>query len=359
MGNLFMYEILPLTATIKVTLLNILIWIGMYFLARYCRKSLKQYITKKNIQNQQITLAGRDITLVSLSKQLINILFVILALQSLSITNNGSGLKELLDIKLISAGRFNVTVYSLFFLMILIVGAKLLTTFARLFIHRRLAAKQWIDKSREYTLTLMVEYLIYTICIVVGLKSFGVDITLLIASSAALFVGLGLGIQKIFADIVSGLIILFEGSIKVGDIVQIPEGQARIVQINIRTSKARTVGGNTVIIPNSKLTTENVSHWTMHNKSVRFSIDVYVQPESNADQVKQVLYDAALKHNAVDKRKNIVVLLEEFTDKNHLYRLFFWSERIWEIEVIKSDIRFAIEADLRKNNIALSSPKEK
>ncbi len=357
--NVLYYKFIILTSTVAISPLNIIIWIGIYFVARFVKKAIKVYISKKNIQTQQITLAGKEITLVSLSKQIVNILFVIFALQSLSITNNGSGLKELLDIKLLETSKFNLTVYNVFFITILVVAAKLLSTFARLFIQRNLAGKQWIDKGREYTFTMVVKYFIYTIITVIALNSLGIDITLVVASSAALLVGLGLGIQKIFADIISGFIILFEGSIKVGDIVQLNEGQARIVQINIRTSKARTVDGNTIIIPNSRLTTENVNHRSFNNKPLRYSVSIYVSPESNTAQVKQLLYDCLLSHTAVDKRKNIMILLEEFTDTNQQYKMVFWTDKVWEVDVIKSDLRYAADETLRKNGIACGTPNTK
>jgi small-conductance mechanosensitive channel len=342
MHDFFYYQILVLTPFISIKLINLFIWMVLYYMARFCRVALTRFVRKKNIGQQQITLVGRDITLISLAKQLVNILFLVLALQSLSFTNNGNGLRELLDITLFEAGKFKLTVFNIFMLVILVVTAKLINTFARLFIHRTLAGKQWIDKGKEYTIVLIVQYFIYAIFTILIVRSFGVDLTLLVASSAALFVALGLGIQKIFADVISGFIILFEGSIKVGDIVEISEGQARIIQINIRTSKARTAEGNVVIIPNSKLTTERVNHWSFNNKSVRYSISVQVARKHEVARVRQLLYDCALSHKNVDKRKNVLILMEGISPKANQFKLCFWTDKIWEIEMIKSDLRFAL-----------------
>ena len=337
-------------------MLNFIIWIALYFVARYAKRGLKKYIRKQNIHNQQITLAVREITFISLARQIINILFVIIALQSLSITNNGSGLKELLDIKIFEYGKLNISVFNISLFIILLVSAKLITTLMRLFVQRTVAEKKWIDKGKEYTITTLSQYFIYTVCIVIGLRSFGFDLTFIVASSAALLVGIGLGVQKIFADIISGFIILFEGTIKVGDIIQVPEGQARIIQINIRTSKVRTTSGSVVVIPNSKLTTENINHWSFNNKSVRYSINIYTEPGTNLEQVKQLIYDCALNHPMTDKKKSIMVSLEEFTESNSHLKLFFWTDKIWEIEIIKSDLRFAVEQVFRTNGIRTGTP---
>jgi small-conductance mechanosensitive channel len=351
--------LINLTPTIGISLLNIFIWIGLIFAARYTKLAVKRYVRGKNIHKQQITLAGREITFISLAKQVTNIVFALIALQSLSITNNGSGLGELLAIKLLDFGKDSkivLSVYTVSLFIVLIVGAKLLTTFMRLFVQRTVADKKWIDKGKEYTIITLVKYFIYSVCIVIGMRACGFDLTILLASSAALLVGLGLGIQRIFADIISGFIILFEGTFKVGDIIEVPEGQARIIQINIRTSKARTTGGNVIVIPNSKLTMESINHWSFNNKPVRYSITVYAEPGSDLALVKQLLYDCALNHPHVDKKKNVQVVLEEFTDANNKLKLWFWTEKIWEIDTIKSDLRFAAEESLRIHGIRSGSP---
>ncbi|HYG53308.1 MAG TPA: mechanosensitive ion channel domain-containing protein [Flavobacteriales bacterium] len=352
----FTEPFINLTPTIGISVLNVLIWVGLFFAARFTNRAVRNYVRKKNIHRQQITLAGREITLISLARQLTNILFVVLGLQSLSVTNNGSGLRQLLDIKLLEYGRVSVSVYSITLFIILIVAAKLAATFLRLYIMRAASDKKWIEKGQLYTIVTLVKYFIYTVCLIIGLRSCGFDLTILLASSAALLVGLGLGIQRIFADIISGFIILFEGTFKVGDIIQVHEGQARIMQINIRTSKVRTTGGNVIVIPNSKLTTESINHWSFNNKPVRFSITVYAEPGSDLAQVRQLLYDCALNHPHVDKKKTVQVVLEEFTEANSQLKLWFWTEKIWEIDTIKSDLRFAAEEQLRLHGIRSGSP---
>lgn len=356
MLDFFKYPLIILTPTVAISFLNIIIWIALFILARYAKRAVKRLIRKQNIHNQQITLAGKEITFISLGKQIINILFVIAALQSLSITNNGTGLRELLDIKILEFGKINISVYNVSLFIILLVSAKLFTTLMRLFIQRTVAEKKWIDKGKEYTITTLAQFFIYTICIVIGLRSFGFDLTFIVASSAALLVGIGLGVQRIFADLISGFIILFEGTFKVGDIIQVPEGQARIIQINIRTSKARTTSGNVLVIPNSKLTTENINHWSFNNKSVRYSITVYTEPGTDLSLVKQLLHDCAFNHPFVDKKKNIQISLEEFTESNSQLKLYFWTDKIWEVEVIKSDLRFSAEEVFRNQGIQMGTP---
>lgn len=345
------YPLVWLTPSIHISLLNILIWVGLFFAARYTKRALKKYVRSKNIHQQQITLAGKEIPFLSLVKQLTNILFVIIALQSLSLTNNGSGLKQLLDIKILEFGKFNVSVYNVSLFILLLVIAKLLSTLVKLSLQKVVSGKSWIDKGKEYTITTLAQYFIYTIFIVIGIRSFGVDLTLLVASSAALFVGLGLGIQKIFGDIVSGFILLFEGTVKVGDIVDVDGEKARIVQINIRTSKARTYDGNVIIVPNSKLTTENINHWSFNNKSVRFDVNFYLKPDISPEVVRQILYDCALQHPQTDKRKNVMVLFDGFIEGKNHFKLYFWTEKIWEIDIIKSDLRFAAEQSFRSNGL--------
>jgi small-conductance mechanosensitive channel len=153
-----------------------------------------------------------------------------------------------------------------------------------------------------------------------------------------------------------GLLFYLKGTFKVGDIIQIPEGQARIIQINIRTSKARTASGSVLVIPNSKLTMENINHWSFNNKSVRYWVSLYTEPGADLVLVKQLLYDCALNHPMIDKKKSIQISLEEFTETNSQLKLHFWTDKIWEVDVVKSDLRFSIEEAFRAHGIQTGTP---
>jgi small-conductance mechanosensitive channel len=108
-----------------------------------------------------------------------------------------------------------------------------------------------MDEAKKYSIFSLFTYFFYTICIIIGLQILGFDITLLLAGSAALLVGLGLGIQNLFSDYISGIIILFDNSIKVGYVIEVNQLVCQVQEIKIRTSQVLTRDDKYIIIPNT------------------------------------------------------------------------------------------------------------
>ena len=130
----------------------------------------------------------------------------------------------------------------------------------------------------------------------------------------------------------------------------------KVDHIYIRTSQLKTLDGKTIIVPNSNLTKDNVINWSISDKVTRFYISVGVAYGSDTQKVKEILYQCALKHPMVEKRRNIAVILEDFGNYSLNFKVFFWAKKTWEILNIKSDIRFAIDQAFRKNNIKIPYP---
>lgn len=171
-----------------------------------------------------------------------------------------------------------------------------------------------------------------------------------------MFVGLGLGLKEFFTDLVSGFILLNDGSIKVGDIIELDGSIARVEKISIRTSHVKTTDGKTIIVPNSKFTEENLTNWSISAKVTRFHIDVGVAYGSDTELVKELLYNVALEHASVDKNQNIIVMFDDFGDSALKFQLYFWAQRTWDIKVVMSDLRFEIDKSFRLHNISIPFP---
>jgi small-conductance mechanosensitive channel len=170
-------------------------------------------------------------------------------------------------------------------------------------------------------------------------------------------VGIGFGLQSILADVFSGVILLFDGSIKVGDVVEMPNQEiCKVNHIFIRTSQLKTLDGKTIIVPNGYLTRESVTNWTISDKVTRFNISVGVGYGSDTQLVKEILYQCALKHPLVEKRRNITIELEDFGEHALRFKVYFWAQQTWQIINIKSDIRLAIDQAFRNNEIKIPYP---
>ena len=180
--------------------------------------------------------------------------------------------------------------------------------------------------------------------------------SVLIAGSAALLVGVGLGLQQTFNDIVSGMILLSERSIKIDDILEIDGDIVKIQNIGLRTSKGLNRDQISIIIPNSLITTNKVINWSHQSKKTRFKIDVGVAYGSDVDLVVNVLKESALEHKQITNRELVEVFFLDFGESSLQFRLLFYSENVFRIERIKSDVRKIINRKFKENNINIPFP---
>lgn len=151
-------------------------------------------------------------------------------------------LKDFLEITLLEFGNYRLTVaMPAGVLLIYIATRLLLRALHRVLHHRNLFSK--VDAGRKHSLYLILTYFFWTLAALFMLQAMGVHLTVLLAGSAALLVGFGLGVQDIFRDIVSGIFLLFEGSIEIGDVLQVDDQMGRVEQIGLRTSRIYTRDG--------------------------------------------------------------------------------------------------------------------
>ena len=180
------------------------------------------------------------------------------------------------------------------------------------------------------------------------------------ASSAALFVGIGLALQNVFSDIASGIFILFEGTIEVGDMVVVNSLslEGKVIEIRLRTSIIEPLDSVSVIVPNSKFTTTNVVNWSFNDKETRFRLNVGVAYGSNTQLVRKVLRESAAAHNKVLKNPAPKVRFIDFGESSLDFELLLWlnMNTIQEYEDILSDLRFKIDAEFRRYDITIPFP---
>ena len=330
---------------------------------RWINKRLISFLKKRDL-----LVLGREKNIIKLAKQILLILCCILLVFFETLLSDAFSLNTIKNFELIpsswfgssedgSTSNFKLTIGSLFYLIFIVIISRILITIIRIILQRIAKTKSWIDEGGRYTIVQLSKYFIYTIAFVFAIQGLGINITFLIAGSAALFVGIGFGLQSILGDVFSGVILLFDGSIKVGDVVEMPSEEiCKVEHIFIRTSQLKTLDGKIIIVPNSNLTKDNVINWSISEKVTRFSVSVGVAYGSDTQKVKDILYQCALKHPHVEKRRNISVILEDFGDNSLQFKVFFWARKTWEILNIKSDIRFAIDQAFRQNNIKIPYP---
>jgi small-conductance mechanosensitive channel len=222
---------------------------------------------------------------------------------------------------------------------------------------RKYSQTHEIDKGRVDAIFQIIRYVVWIVYSLISVQLIGLELTWLMASGAALMVGIGLGLQNVFNDVVSGIIILFEGSVEKGDIITVGEDMiGEVIRINIRTSLILTRNNISVIVPNHKLVEDNIINWSHNAKVPRFMVKVGVAYGSNTKLVKQVLLDVAREIPQIQKDPAPFVRFKDFAESSLDFELFFWSKEIFVIEDVISDLRFRIDEEFRMNGITIPFP---
>jgi len=265
-------------------------------------------------------------------------------------------LEEILDFTLIEYHQIKITVWSILSILLIYLVLKFLLKFLKILINRSLTKSGRIDKAKEYTILQICRYILYTIAMIMAVQTIGFDITKLLVASAALLVGVGLGLQEVFKDIFSGIVLLFEGTFKVGDVIEIDGIVAQVKKIDLRTSKVETRDGNVIIVPNSKLVNENIINWSLNKKDTRFAITVGVAYGSDTEKVRYSMAKCVRSHPSVSKSEAVMIFFEDFGDSALIFSAYFWTAHQWNIPRIKSDIRFSIDKAFREEGISIPFP---
>lgn len=263
-------------------------------------------------------------------------------------------LKKFLELELINAGEFNIRVLTILSVIIILLVTKLVLWLIKKTLFNASYSK--LDKGASYALYQIIKYVLWVIAIGIALETIGIKLTVLVAGSAALLVGVGLGLQQTFNDFISGIILLSEKSIKVDDVLDIDGDVVRIQGIGLRTSKALNTDDVSVIIPNSLITTNKVINWSHQTLKTRFRIDVGVAYGSDIDLVIKILEESAFEHPDVSDRESTEARLVNFGNSSLDFQVLFFSLNIFRISKVKSDIRRSISRKFADNNIGIPFP---
>lgn len=265
-------------------------------------------------------------------------------------------IKEILDFELIPLEGVHFTVANLLMGVLVLVIARLLYGLIVRIMRRVLMKSGKYDQGRFFSLRTILRYLFVLIAVLLVLTTSGIDITVLVAASTALFVGLGFGLQNIANDFVSGIILLFEGTLKVNDIVVVEGTVARVVSIKIRYSELITRDGTTFVVPNSILTGNSILNLTNPEELTRFKVSVGVAYGSDTRKVENLLLQVAGQHEQVCEDPPPKVFFSNFGDSSLDFELYFWTRNTFQVPLTESDIRFSIDELFRKEDIEIPFP---
>tara|TARA_R110002050_G_scaffold88375_4_gene186695 strand:+ start:15911 stop:16768 length:858 start_codon:yes stop_codon:yes gene_type:complete len=264
-------------------------------------------------------------------------------------------LSKLLDFNLVSIGDYKIKVYTLVIILLISLVTRVILKLIKTALFRRYKGLH-LDKGNTYALYQIIKYVMWVIALGLILESVGIKVTILIAGSAALLVGVGLGLQQTFNDIISGIILLSEKSIRINDILEIDGDVVEILEIGLRTSRGLNRNDISIIIPNSLITTNKVINWSHQKKKTRFKIGVGVAYGSDVDLVIKILEESVLEHPDFEDGKAIEGRFVNFGNSSLDFEVLFFSENVFRIEKVKSDIRKIINRKFSENKIVIPFP---
>lgn len=246
-----------------------------------------------------------------------------------------------------------ITVKSLLIVLIAIAITSVLLNVIRRLLTRKLSKE---DKIKFVSFFSYLKWFLYVVIFLVTLQSSGVQLTALFAASAALLIGIGLALQTLFQDIISGIFILLDQTVHVGDIIELEGKVGRVEVINLRTTRAVTIDNKVLIIPNHLYLTNSLFNWTQNGTVTREFVTVGVAYGSDVEKVKALLLQAAKEQEGVLKHPEPLVLFMNFGDSSLDFRLVFTINDSFMAAIPKSDIRFRINRLFKENGITIPFP---
>jgi len=257
--------------------------------------------------------------------------------------------------ELVPIGNSTIRIGDLIIIALILIITRIVIWMVRRILKKRIKVHK-LDSGRSMAVFQIFKYVLIVFAIVLSLDVIGIKITLILAGSAALLVGIGLGLQQLFNDLVSGIVLLIEGTVTVGDIVEIDGMVGKIEEINLRTSQLMTRNQISILVPNSKLVSENVINWTHNRQLTRFDVTVGVAYGSDVALVIKLIKEAANEHKAVAQEPGPDVLMTDFGESSLDFELKYWSQEMWNINAVSSDLRIAIEQKFRDNKVTIPFP---
>ena len=252
-------------------------------------------------------------------------------------------LNELLQINLIKIGDTKLTLGLLIWLVISISIILIVSELIRKLLVNKILARYRLDIGIRQSIGTIVKYVLIILGFFTILQNTNVDLSALGILAGAVGVGIGFGLQNITNNFISGLIILFERPIKVGDRIEVNGVNGDVVKISARSTMVVTNDNISIIVPNSQFIDSPVTNWSHHDRNIRFNIPVGVSYKEDPEKVKAILIEAANSNKGVMQHPPPDVLFSNYNDSSIDFLLRVWTtEYINRPNVLKSQLYYDI-----------------
>jgi small-conductance mechanosensitive channel len=256
----------------------------------------------------------------------------------------------------ITIGSTPVSITSILLLIIIISLSIIISRYIRKILNQDIYPRAGIDIGLRNVIDTFLKYFITGTGVIIGLQVNGINLSVFATIGAALMVGVGFGLQNIASNFISGIVILVERHIKVGDYIEVNNIYGSVEQIKARSTHIKTRDNIIIIVPNSKFISENVINWSHNDLKTMIKAPVGVSYGSDVKKVRDILLQIAIEHEKILNEPAPEVLLEEFDNSSINMALEMWtSDPKHRFEII-SEINFEIVNRFRENGVVIPFP---
>lgn len=261
------------------------------------------------------------------------------------------------NIKLFTLGSNTLTIKTIVLLLISLILLFFISGRVKRLLRSRIFPKYKLDIGIAESISTIARYVIIIVGLVIIFQTTGIDLSALGLLVGALGVGIGFGLQNITNNFISGIIILFERPIKLGDRIEIDGLTGNIVNISARATTIITNDNIAVIVPNSEFINKQVINWSLNNRNIRLNIPVGVSYKEDPKAIEKLLISIAKAHPGTLESPPPYVRFDEFGESSLNFLLQIWtSEYMDRPSIMKSDIYFEIFKEFKNNNIEIPFP---
>ncbi|MCP4131895.1 MAG: mechanosensitive ion channel [bacterium] len=253
-------------------------------------------------------------------------------------------------------GSSPISVMSISLLLIIISASIFISKYAANLLDKDVYPETSLELGVQNVINTFLKYFIVTIGLIIGLQVNGINLSVFATIGAALMVGIGFGLQNLASNFISGIVILLERPIKVGDYVEVEGIYGIIEHINARSTLIKTRENILMIVPNSKFISENVINWSHNDDNVLLKIPIGIAYESDPEQAKRVLLDIAKQSSYVMDTPSPNVLLNQFGNSSVDMVLEVWTSNMRLRHEVISDINFAVSRRFSEEGIRIPFP---
>ena len=221
---------------------------------------------------------------------------------------------------------------------------------------RRAERFSTLDEGKRFIVHRMVSSIVWTVATLFVLSVLGLDLTAVWAGSAALLVGVGIGLQGFFNDVISGFVLLFEGGVSVGNILEVDGELVKVERIDLRSTRVVSVKGELLVLPNAKMAGDAVVNLSQGGPSCRMEVRVGVAYGSDVDKVQALLIEAMTEQPEILSSPEPTVFFRDFGDSSLDFVVMGWLSNPWDRLAIQSRVRVSIDAKFRANGVSIPFP---